>query len=113
MKKIIIRFLGLGYNEFYQANIKIYDLDNNLIYKGTTYNGKTKLCLKENHAYKLIAKSLNETIHTCFYVSNINEYLFIFNWAKYNQNRRVTFLLTDYYYNNLPIEKGELFLWQR
>ena len=30
----------------------------------------------------------------------------------FNDDNSITFLLTDYYYN-LPIERGELILWQR
>ena len=114
-KEIEIKFLGLGYNKFYQANIWIYDSNNNLVYKGKTYNSKINICLKKNKLYKLKATSLNENINTCFYVSNLDSYIFIFDRAKntIRQNRKITFLLTDYYYNNLPIEKGELYLWQK
>ena len=113
MKKI--KFLGLGYNDYYQANIKIYDLNNKLIYEGKTYNSEIIIHLKKNKLYKLNATSLCETIKVCFYVSNIDEYVFAFDRVKININsmRNITFLLTDYYYNNLPIEKGELYLWQR
>ena len=107
MKDINIKFLGLGYNDFYQAYIEIYDLDNNLIYKGYTYNGKLIISLCKNKIYKLKAKSLNETM--CVYLYNKDNYVFIFNRAKFNYSRIITFLLTDYYYN-LPIEKGEIYV---
>lgn len=107
-----IKFLGLGYNEFYQAKIKICDLNNNKIFEGKTYNGKIKICLKENNIYKLKAVSLNEKINTYFYVSKKDIYVFAFDRTKIPINRIITFLLTDYYYN-LPIGKGELYLWQK
>lgn len=112
MKEIKLKFLGLGYNEFYQANIVIYDSSDNLIYEGITYNGELEICLDANEAYKINAYSLNEIINTYFYVSNLDNYIFIFDRAKFIKNQKIIFLLTDYYYN-LPIEKGELYLWQK
>ena len=114
MKKIIIRFIGLGLKEQYQAHVIIYDNCHNLIFDGYTYNGYLSVILKSNQSYILQAFSLNDYISTIFYVNNNNcEYKFIFNRSIYtNTNiKTITFLLTDYNYNNLPIEKGELILW--
>ncbi len=118
MQNIILRFYGLGYDNINQANVLIYDKNNCLIVNKKTYNNKLNLCLKTNQKYKLIAKSNFGTINTYFYVNNyLNTYSFIFNYALINQNYKrssiITFLLTDYYYNNLPIERGNLLLWQR
>ena len=107
MKKL--KFYGLGYNDINQANIKIYN-KNSLIYCGKTYNNELIINLKECNIYKLIATSENEIITAYFYVSNRYEYYFVFNSIIYNP---ITFLLTDYYYDNLPIERGELILWKK
>ena len=114
MKKIIIEFIGLGLKEEYQAHVILYDNCYNIIYNGYTYNGCITVILNTNQAYKLKAVSLGDCISTIFYVNDkICEYKFIFNRSIYenNNDQTITFLLTDYNYNNLPIEKGELILW--
>ena len=114
MKKIKIKFFGLGYNDLYQADVFVYDDKGNLIYNGKTYNSKIVLELKCNRVYKLVAIYCNDVISVPFYVLNDCEYNFLFNRAQINLNNdSITFLLTDYYYNNLPIERGEMILWQR
>lgn len=104
---IKIIFYGLGYNEFYQANVKIYDQNKNLIINKNTYNNKIEINLKKNKIYHLIAKTCNKTISTYIYTNNN---IFIFNFQ--NNRRIITFSLRDYFYN-LPIERGYLILWQR
>ena len=37
--KIQLRFIGTGINDLYQARVKIYDTNHNLIKDATTYNG--------------------------------------------------------------------------
>ena len=115
MNQIKIKFLGLGYNEFYQANVEIYDDNACLVYEGLTYNSIIEICLKKNKIYRLKAISSNEKINVYFYVSSVDTYIFAFNRSKLNmiKDRIITFLLTDYHYDNLPIGKGELYLWQR
>ena len=110
MKEITLIFNGLGYYKYCQANILLYDNLNNLIYNGQTYNGKLKLKVEKNTIYKMIAYIDNEMIEKYIYTIN-NKYCFSFNRniIKYNP---ITFILTDYYYN-LPIERGELIIWQR
>ena len=110
MKEITIRFNGLGCNKYYQANILIYDDFNNLVYSGQTYNGEIKLKLLKNKVYKMYADSLNEKLIISFYVKDNNIYCFSFERNVIRINS-IIFLLTDYYYN-LPIERGELILWQ-
>ena len=116
IKKYKIRFLNVGYNDSYQVKLKIYDSNNKLVFSGTTYNGEITILLKKNKVYRLEAYFLNEKICTSFYTSNEYNLLFFFNHSIINQPditiHTVTFLLTDYYYN-LPIEKGEILLWQR
>ena len=102
-------FKGLGINNKNQANILLYDEFNNLIYDGQTYNGILNICLKKG-LYKLIANTCNERIEKYIYINN-NKYVFYFKRSIINNNS-ITLILTDYYYN-LPIEKGELIIWQK
>jgi len=104
----ILRFIGTGYNNNYQAKIKIYS-NNKKIFEGITYNGIIKLDLKEG-IYKIEAYFLNEKICRNIYITKKCKYTFIFTHALVN--RTITISLVDLYYN-LPIERGEMFLWQR
>lgn len=109
MKKINLIFYGLGFKNFFQANIRVFDQCNNIVFSGTTYNGKLELCLRKNMAYRLYAESCGEFINTAFYVKDdYCNYKFYFSRAiPVNDEEPITLLLTDYYYN-LPIEKGEI-----
>ena len=103
-------------NHEYQACIHIYDKNKKLLYHKKTYNGKTTVYLKPNEAYRLIATSYNEKIDKLFYVDKKTKVItFIFNRSIYipKKLRTIIFLLTDANYNNLPIEKGEMILWQK
>ena len=114
MKEVKLKFYGLGINDNYQAKIFIYDTCGNLVYEGYTYNGILIICLDINQKYKLIASSCGDVINTYFYVNCNYEYLFFFRRSLLEiNNNSINLLLTDYYYDNLPIEKGELILWQR
>ena len=110
MKEVTLKFIGTGYKDKYQANINIYDMNNNLILECTTYNGYINICLKEYCYYKVISKIDNEILNGVIYI-NQDIYTFIFNRSYIPTI--TTFILTDYNYDNLPIEKGELILWQR
>ena len=116
--KIKLKFIGTGYNNDYQACVKIYDF-NTLLYQKQTYNGKLTINLKENKLYKIVASSCDETINTSIYITK-NSQIFIFKFNRgvlqnnYPTNiRTITFLLNDANYDNLPVEKGEMFLWQK
>lgn len=109
--KIKIKFNGLGYGNYFQANILIYD-NHNLVYKGKTYNGEVKLSLKKNKVYKVIAQFKEERTMNYIYIKDCSNYLFNFNHTLIKLNNPITFFLTDYYYN-LPIERGELILWPK
>ena len=111
IKKIKLIFSGVGINNLYQANVKIYDENNKLIFNGQTYNGKLEIYLKENKLYKVESEFINEKIFKCIYVFNTYTYVFYFKNSVL-ENRTITLLLTDYYYN-LPVEKGEIILWQK
>lgn len=111
MKGIKLKFIGLGCGNYLQANVKIYDSDCNLIYDDRTYNGQISILLNVDQCYKVIAYCCYGYINVWFYVDkNRDCYKFCFNTVEDNS---ITFLLTDYYYSNLPIEKGEIILWQR
>ena len=107
--KIILKFLNVGIKNKYQANIKIYD-GNKKIIESKTYNGEICLTLEKNKIYGIKATFLNNIINTYFYT---NSDLFIFKFTTNEILARTIILsLTDYYYN-IPIERGEIILWQR
>lgn len=106
----ILKFIGAGCNDKYQVKVKIY-CNSKKIYEGITYNGIIKVDLKEGNIYKVKAYFLNEKINTYLYVTKKCKYTFIFTHALYN-SRTITISLVDLYYN-LPIERGEIFLWQK
>ena len=111
MKEITLKFIGTGYKNMYQVKIKLYDLNDNLVYEGTTYNGKINICLRFNCYYKLKIYTCNETVNNVLYVNKNNDiYTYILNRAY--MKKITTFILKDYNYN-LPIEKGEIILWQK
>ena len=113
IKNIIFRFIGTGYQDKYQPHIKIYNLNNRCLFKGRTYNGKINVCLNTNKYYLIEAKLCSNIIKKVVYVNDYQQtYIFIFNNAIIKHNL-VTFLLTDQYYDDLPIEKGKVILWQR
>lgn len=101
---ILIAPLGILDNS--QAHVKVYDKDE-VIFEGDTYNGHINLCVKPKSVYKLVAYFRGQKICRVFYT---NSYRFMFNFNT-RINRTVIFSLRDYYYN-LPIERGELFLWK-
>ena len=107
MKKIKLIFIGLGFNN--KTYISIYDCNNNLIFEGVTCNNQIDLCLEECNAYRIVVISNNIKLVTSFFVNNNSRYKFNLNIS----NNPITFILTDFYYKNLPIERGELLLWQK
>lgn len=112
LKKIKLKFAGLGYQNYCQAEVSLYDKSGCCVGCGTTYNGNISFYVKEKYLYKVVANSCGEMINSCFYVSDCNTYFFAFSRAYVcnieSRNRRITFLLTDSNYLNLPIEKGEI-----
>ena len=105
--KIGIKFLGV----IDDIDIFIYDNDI-LIYSGQTSYGYTSVILRPNRMYKLKAFMPCEGMETYFCVNHIGVYYFIFP-SLYVYNNSVTFFLTDAFYPNLPIERGEITLWQK
>ena len=107
MKDVCFKFYNIGYN---QVNVILLDKCNNRIFCGKTCNGYIKVRLKCFEGYKVIANNGVNTIYSSIYVnSDTYNYSFSFN----NESNIITFLLKDENYNNLLIEKGKLFLWQK
>ena len=106
MKKIKIKIIGLGYKDINQAIIDIYK-GNKLIISNKTYNNELDVILDENKTYKLIATTFDKQVITSIF-TNTDCYYVNFNFLN-----PVTFKLTDFYYKNLPIERGTLILWQK
>ena len=110
MKRITLHFTGLGIKDINQADVLIYDLNNNLIMNKKTYNGCLKVCLDEKNFYKIKAISCYETINKTFYT---NQDIIVFNYSNSlvsNSSNLKTFYLTDYNYPNIPIMKGTIIL---
>jgi len=108
LKEIILKFIGLGIYDMYQADIIIYDINNNIVKCTKTYNASTKVCLKKYCLYKVKATMKFAKLEKYIYISNNDIYYLVFNHAYLNNNQKViTFYLKDYFYN-LPIERGIL-----
>ena len=111
MKEIIIKIMGVLNGE--PVKVTIMDLNNNIITNCVTYNGKVCVRLEKNKAYRIIIRYHSQLVNKVFIVRTNNVYSFILNGAIYNPCNRIqniTFLLNDYFYNNLPIERGVLTL---
>lgn len=116
MQKVILKFIGTGVGNNYQACVKIYDTYGNILYQEETYNGEVVLCLEKGKVYKVIASSYGDFIRNVFYVNGYDEkYIFYFNRALQRMPllKTITFFLSDANYQDLPIEKGEIILWQK
>ena len=107
MKRVILKFYGLGYNDIFQANVKIYNNKNQCILNTKTYDNIVVCSLEEKQVYLIEAISQSEIIRQKIYVDN-NKYCFFF--PRSIVRNIFTFQLTDFYYENLPIEKGEIIL---
>lgn len=116
MKNVCLKFIGTGYYNICQALICVYDECNNLVYEGVTCNGCVCTSLCVNKLYKVRARSFGDNLFGVFYVrADRDVYSFTFPGAFNNiqNNDDVTFQLTDAVYDNLPIVRGEMSLWQR
>ena len=113
MRNVNIRILGTGINNICQACVSIYNSCGDLVYEGLTCNGCISVNLKMYVGYIIIIKSYTGIRRDVFYVDACTG---CYAFSTYEQNRQeeneVTFLLTDLNYENLPIEKGEIILWQ-
>ena len=102
MQDIILRFNSTGYKNCHQVSIRIFDNHKTLVFQGKTYNGKIKINLEKEKVYTLEAILDSKRLVIPFYVTN---YSYCFSFSN---DDIITFLLTDYHYDNLPIMKGVL-----
>lgn len=113
LRNVNIRILGTGISNICQACVSIYDSCGNLVYEGLTCNGCISIELKMYKGYIIIIKSYAGVRKEIFYVDTCTT---CYAFRAYEVNRPeedlVTFLLTDLNYENLPIQKGEIILWQ-
>ena len=104
MKNIKLNF---NCNNIY---VIIYD-GNKKVYEGSICGSELYIKLEKCKAYRLVAYSYLGILKTSFFVNNRDSYYFSF--INRNNETLITFYLTDYYYKNLPIERGEIILWQK
>lgn len=98
---------SLDINKYY---INIYDLNNNLVYKGYSEYNCFNIDIKKG-IYKITIKSEKICISKHIYVNSYNSiFIFIFDNINFHS---VNFKLTDKNYIGLPIMKGELILCQK
>ncbi len=115
-RNITIRIIGLGYYNKCQACIKIINNCNKCVFEGKTYNGRINACLNVNQCYYINVFFFGGKIRKKIFISYLlDTYTIILPNALVRQrlNNNITFLLTDRNYLNLPIESGEVILWQR
>ena len=113
IEKVILTFYGLGKCSNYQAHVNIFNSCGDLIFSSMTKDGKIFLSLPFNKAYTVLAIFQNQIIVSSFYVDCIyNKFVFFFQSSIIHLNK-VTFYLSDFYYNNLKIEKGEILIWPK
>ena len=111
--KIKLKIIGLGYNNYYQANILIYDHSNSLIINKKTYNGVLEVKVQKNEIYKIIIYSKFEIITKYIYTNRDIYYIYLKNNLINLNNPTITFQLTDLNYDNLKVERGEIILCQK
>ena len=51
MKDVTLKFYGLGYNNINQADVLIYDICDNQVFEGITYNNLLTIKLCKNDFY--------------------------------------------------------------
>ena len=106
--RIKLRFIGTGINDFYQARVKIYDKNHNLLKDGYTYNGLIYFTAHNKEIYIIKVNFINIIINIPLYINNKCKYEFYLSNNRKTEFNLITFLLTDSNYLNLPIKKGEI-----
>lgn len=106
--RIKLRFIGTGINDFYQARVKIYDKNHNLLKDRYTYNGIIYFTAHNKEIYNITVNFINIIINIPLYINNKYKYEFYLSNNRRTEFNLITFLLTDSNYLNLPIKKGEI-----
>ena len=103
----------MGYDNYNQGEVSIYDINHNLLVKENSFNGKIKTCLQTNKYYFIKVSFKGSLIHQLVFINNKQTKYYFVMYTIILCNRVVTFLLTDSNYANLPISKGKVILWQK
>jgi hypothetical protein len=101
--------------------IVIADEDNNIVYSGFQRTRKAFYYnIKKEGKYQISVKALNcfnpqkAYRWTCINFNNMTTQYFVFNKISESpMYRRITFTLSDAKFKNMPIQKGEIILWQK
>ena len=110
MRKIVIQFMGMGVCDKCQAKVTVFDLNGCKVTSGYTKCGRFVFCGKDRVFYK-IKYTINGITNFKTIYANSNYYPIMYQGII--SSRPIAFLLTDDYYANLPIKKGEMMLWQK
>lgn len=98
-------------------HIYVYDINNNLITDKYTNNiGNIKIAFSYYGIYKLHILDSRNCRKNCIVIlvnEKFPDELFIINDIKTNNFHPINLILTDKYYKNLPITKGDVVLWQK
>ena len=87
MRNIKIIFPELGLGSLYQAQVYIRNKETDWSINTKTYNKELEICLKENQAYYLYARSYLGIIELFFYVDcKRNKYYFTFQISSDSQH---------------------------
>lgn len=89
--------------------VMLYDLNNNLIAEKESSSNEVIFDVPRGYYKLYIFYGSNYLGNLVIYYNNCDT--FYFNISK-NNYHKVIFNLSDYYYNGLKIEKGNLFLWR-
>lgn len=97
--------------------IRIYDITDNLIIDNYTNKvGIININFPNYGIYKIHIINSRKVMINCIVVLINKDFpneLLIVNEIKRNSYHSINFILTDKNYKNLPIMKGEIFLWQK
>lgn len=107
-----------GCLDIVKCEVKIYDSNNNLFCEGKTNEfGIFNFIPTKGSIYKIVIKPIKNCLYPykickIYYSNNITKNIpFIFFKYIPKFHHFITFKLTDENYKNLPIEKGEIKIW--
>lgn len=115
MGKVNIKCILVDSINYINYYIWIYNNKNELIDEGFSNNGNFCFNSFNNQIFKIIIKPESSSCKICKYIyidsKKDNKLCFKFK-SKVKNKCLITINLTDQNYKGLPIEKGEIFLWQ-